>query len=106
MRKKTKMKSIEDAIIEKFPDVTIHEVRTNKFGTRILGTVPARDKYDKDHIVEWTEDGKASECFVDDRDYREIGWNEEESRPQYIEAKLLLHNETFNVAVDASTKMP
>lgn len=100
------MKSIEDAIIEKFPDVTIHEVRTNNFGIRILGTVPARDKYDEAHIVEWNEDGKASECLVDSRDYREIGWNEDESRPQYIEAKLLLHNEAFNVTVDASTKMP
>ena len=99
------MKSIEDAIIEKFPDVTIHEVRNNDFGTRILGTVPARSEYDEDHIVEWTEEGKASECLIDSRDYREIGWNKEENKPQYIEAKLLLHNEAFDVKPDASTKM-
>lgn len=70
------MKSIEEAITEKFPDVIIHEVRKNaKFGIRILGTIPAQNEYDKDHIVEWTGDGIASECYIDSRDYREIGWN-------------------------------
>lgn len=54
------MKSIEEAITEKFPDVIIHEVRKNaKFGIRILGTIPAQNEYDKDHIVEWTGDGMA-----------------------------------------------
>ena len=82
MKKKIKMKSIEEAITEKFPDVIIHEVRKNaKFGIRILGTIPAQNEYDKDHIVEWTGDGIASECYIDSRDYREIGWNEEEQRP-------------------------
>ena len=96
------MKSIEDAITEKFP-VIIHEVRNNaKFGIRILGTIPAQDEYDKDHIVEWTGDGRASECYIDSRDYREIAWNEEEQRPEYIKAKLLIHNDRFNVQVDAS----
>ena len=103
MKKKVKMKSIEDAITEKFPDVIIHEVRNNaKFGIRILGTIPAQDEYDKDHIVEWTGDGRASECYIDSRDYREIAWNEEEQRPEYIKAKLLIHNDRFNVQVDAS----
>lgn len=97
------MKSIEEAITEKFPDVIIHEVRKNaKFGIRILGTIPAQNEYDKDHIVEWTGDGIASECYIDSRDYREIGWNEEEQRPEYIKVKLLIHNDRFNVPVDAS----
>lgn len=100
------MKSIEDAITEKFPDVIIHEVRNSaKFGIRILGTIPAQDEYDKDHIVEWTGDGRASECYIDSRDYREIAWNEEEQRPEYIKAKLLIHNDRFNVQVDASKQM-
>ena len=32
----------------------------------------------------------------------EIAWNEEEQRPEYIKAKLLIHNDRFNVQVDAS----
>lgn len=55
MKKKTKTKSIEEAIIEKYPNVTIHEISYSKFGTRVLATVPARDEFDKDHIVEWTD---------------------------------------------------
>lgn len=53
--KKTKTKSIEEAIIEKYPNVTIHEISYSKFGTRVLATVPARNEFDKDHIVEWTD---------------------------------------------------
>lgn len=100
---KSKTKSIEDAIMEKFPEAEIHEVRHhNLYGTRFLGVVPARDEFEKDHIVEWEENGKASECYVDSRDYREVRWNEEEQRPEYITAKLLIHNEFFNVSVDVS----
>lgn len=102
---KTKLKTIEDAIIERFPNVNIHEVRHSKFGTRALGVIPAVDEFDSDHIVEWGEDGVASECRVDDRDYREIGWDEEEQKPIYIKAKLLLPNDHYNVSIDGSTKM-
>ena len=59
------MKSIEEAITEKFPDVIIHEVRKNaKFGIRILGTIPAQNEYDKDHIVTSVRDkGKGLEIW-------------------------------------------
>lgn len=100
---KDKTKSIEDAILQQFPNAEIHEVRHNKlYGTRVLGVVPARNEYDKDHIVEWTEDGKATECIVSERDYRMVRWNEEEQKPEYVFTKILLHNEAFNVSVDAS----
>ena len=99
MKKKTKTKSIEEAIIEKYPNVTIHEISYSKFGTRVLATVPARDEFDKDHIVEWTETGTAMECAVGERDYREIIWNDEEQKPEYISTKMLLSNENFNVDV-------
>lgn len=102
MKKKAKIKTIEDAILEKFPKVSISEIRRAKFGTRILGVVPAKDEWDGDHIVEWTEDGTATECKVSDRDYREVGWNEEEGKPEYIKAKLLIHNELFNVQLNGS----
>lgn len=81
--------SIEDAIKEKFPDATIYEVRNDRFGKCILGVVPTKDG--KDHIVEWDKTGNASECEVGGRDFREIRWNEEEQRPEYIHTKLLLH---------------
>ncbi len=99
---KSKIKSIEDAIIERFPEVTIYEVSHTKFGTKVLGVVPARSEFDTDHIVEWLEDGKARECLANSRDYREVGWNEEEQKPEYIHCKLLVHNEAFNVTIDAS----
>ena len=95
--------SIEDAIKEKFPDATIYEVRNDRFGKCILGVVPTKDG--KDHIVEWDKTGNASECEVGGRDFREIRWNEEEQRPEYIHTKLLLHDDRFNVQVDASKKM-
>lgn len=103
MKKNAKLKSIEDAIIAKFPDVVISEVRTNKYGTRILGVVPAKDDNDDAHIVEWTADGRATECRVGERDFREVAWDEEEERPVYVKTKLLLQNEIFNVTVDATT---
>lgn len=100
---KSKTKSIEDAIIERFPNVELHEVRHNKlYGTRVLGVIPARDEFDEAHIVEWTEDGKATECRMSERDYRMVRWNEEEQKPEYVSTKILLHNEAFNVSVDAS----
>ena len=102
MKKKTKTKSIEDAIIQKYPDVTIHEIRYDKFGTRVLATVPARDEFDKDHIVEWTDKGYATECYIDGRDFREVGWDEDEQKPIYVHTKMLLHNDTFDIKVDAT----
>lgn len=100
---KDKTKLIEDAILKKFPNVDIHEVRHNKlYGTSVLGVVPARNEFDEDHIVEWTEDGKATECRVSERDLREVRWNEEEQKPEYVYTKVLLHNEVFNVSIDAS----
>lgn len=56
----------------------------------------------ENHIVEWDKTGNASECEVGGRDFREIRWNEEEQRPEYIHTKLLLHDDRFNVQVDAS----
>ena len=102
MKWKTKKISLEDAIMAKFPDAVIYEVRNDRFGKRVLAVIPAKDEYDDKRIVEWSEDGIASECRVSERDYREVRWNEEEERPEYIEAKLLIHNETFNVQVDVS----
>lgn len=92
-------KSLEKAILAKFKDAQIYDIRHDKYGTHVLGIVPARDDHDSDHIVEWNKDGIAMECRVDDRDYREIGWDAEEQKPVYIEAKLLLHNERFNIDV-------
>lgn len=103
MKKKNKLGSLEDAIVAKFPNVSIHEVRTNKFGTRILGVVPAKDEYDDDHIVEWTEDGKATECRAGERDFREVGWDKENKRPIYVCTKILLSNDSFSVNIDATT---
>lgn len=100
MKRKVKTMSIEDAIKEKFPDATIYEVRNDRFGKCILGVVPTKDG--KDHIVEWDKSGNASECEVGGRDFREIRWNEEDQRPEYIHTKLLLHDDRFNVQVDAS----
>lgn len=102
MKKKTKTKSIEEAIIEKCPNVTIHEISYSKFGTRVLATVPARDEFDKDHIVEWTDKGYATECYIDGRDFREVGWDEDEQKPIYVHTKMLLHNDTFDIKVDAT----
>lgn len=100
---KDKTISIEQAILKKFPKAEIHEVRHNKlYGTSVLGVVPARDEFDEDHIVEWTADGKATECRVSERDLREVRWNEEEQKPEYVYTKVLLHNEVFNVSIDAS----
>lgn len=100
---KSKTKSIEDAILEKFPNAELHEIRHNKlYGTSVLGVVPARDEFDEAHIVEWTEDGKATECRMSERDFREVRWNEEEQKPEYVYTKILLHNEAFNVSIDAS----
>lgn len=99
---KSKLKTIEDAIIAKFPNVTIHEMHHSKFGTRVLGVVPAIDEFDSDHIVEWGEDGLAKECPVTDRDYREVGWNEEEQKPVYIQAKLLIPRDEYNVSTDGT----
>lgn len=98
-KKKNKVRTLEDAIMEKFPKAAISEIRRTKFGLRVLGMVPARDKFDKDHIVEWTETGTAMECAVGERDYREIIWNDEEQKPEYISTKMLLSNENFNVDV-------
>lgn len=103
MKNNAKLKSIEDAIIAKFPDVVISEVRTNKYGTRVLGVVPAKGDNDDGHIVEWTADGKATECRVGERNFMEVAWDEEEERPVYVKTKILLHNEAFNVIVDATT---
>ena len=100
---KSKIKSIEDAILEKFPNAELHEVRHNKlYGTSVLGVVTARDEFDEAHIVEWTADGKATECRISERDYRMVRWNAEEQRPEYVNTKVLLHNDVFNVSVDAS----
>lgn len=99
MKRYNDIKSLEAAILSKFEGVRICDVHRSKFGIRVLGLVPARGEYDSDHIVEWTEEGMASECMVDDRDYREIGWSAEEQRPVYIDAKLLLHNERFDLGV-------
>lgn len=66
-KKKNKVKTLEDAIMEKFPKAAISEIRRTKLGLRVLGMVPARDEFDKDHIVEWTENGTAMECAVGER---------------------------------------
>lgn len=100
-----KLNELETAIIDKFPNVNICEIRQSDDDLHILGVVPARNEYDGDHIVEWGSNGIASECLANDRDYREIGWNEEEQRPEYIKAKLLIRNTVFDVKPDASTKM-
>ncbi len=103
MRKtKKKLKTIEDAILERFPEASIYEVRNGKFGKTVLGVVPANGEYDEDHIVEWDEEGKARECMVGDRDYTEVGWDEDQQRPYYIEAKFLLSNSCFNIEVNES----
>lgn len=101
-----RLNELENAIIAKFPNVTICEVRQSEKDLHILGLIPARNEYDETHIVEWGSNGIAKECLANDRDYREIGWNEEEQKPEYIKAKLLIHNEAFDVKTDASTKMP
>lgn len=101
MKKNNKIQKLETAICSKFPNVNICEVRDNKFGLRILGVVPSRDDFDNDHIVEWTEDGRATECGVDSRDFREVAWDCEEERPTYVTTKILLHNEAFDVNVTA-----
>lgn len=94
---------MEEAIMDKFPEARICEVRHHdKFGTRVLGVVPARNEFDKDHIVEWTDNGMATECYTDDRDYREVHWNKEEQTAEYIDAKLLIRNEVFDVSLDAT----
>lgn len=98
-KNKNKVRTLEDAIMEKFPKAVISEIRRTKFGIRVLGMVPARDEFDKDHIVEWTENGTAMECAVGERDYREIAWNDEEQKPEYISTKMLLSNDNFNVDV-------
>ncbi len=83
---------------QRYPSVD----KTHKVWYSHPWSCPAKDEWDGDHIVEWTEDGTATECKVSDRDYREVGWNEEEGRPEYIKAKLLLHNELFNVQLNGS----
>ncbi len=99
----SKIKAVEDAIKRKFPDATIYEVRKDLLaGTLFLGVVPSKGGYDVDHIVEWNESGKARECRINARDYWEVGWNEEEKRPEYVCTSLLIHDDTFNVDVDAA----
>lgn len=99
----SKIKAVEDAIKRKFPDATIYEVRKDRLhGTVFLGVVPARDVCDVDRIVEWSERGKARECPVNDREIRDVRWNEEEQRPESVYTKILMSNDKFNVSVDAA----
>lgn len=97
------MKAMENAIKRKFPDATIFEVRTDGHGhLSFLGVVPGKGGYDVDHIVEWGESGCSRECCVNERAYCEVRWNDEEKRPEYVNASLLIHNAIFDVNVDAA----
>lgn len=91
------LQTLESAIIAKFPNVAIHEMRHTKFGTRVLGVIPAADEYDSDHIIDWDENGSANECRVSDRDYREVGWDDEQQKPVYVKTKILLHSDHYSV---------
>ena len=91
------LNELEAAIIEKFPDVIISEIRKDEDKVNILGIVPARHEFDSDHIVEWDRYGLARECSVNKRSYTEVVWDKEAKKPVYIEAKLLIHNSIFDI---------
>lgn len=100
-----KLNELETAIIAKFQDANIYETRQTETDFHILGLIPAKNGCEGVHIVEWDNNGVAKECLANARDYIEIGWNEEEQKPEYIKAKLLLHNEAFDVKPNGSSKM-
>lgn len=92
------LNELETAIVKKFPNVTISEIRKDEDEVNILGIVPAQHELDSDHIVEWDRHGLARECSVNDRSFMEVAWDKEAQKPVYIEAKLLIHNGIFDIA--------
>ncbi len=66
-KKKNKVRTLEDAIMEKFPKAAISEIRRTKFEAPCSRHWFRLRRVDKDHIVEWTETGAQSSPQLEKR---------------------------------------